>query len=109
MREALPDSTVSADYPTMLRAAGFELLTDTLVTTHLDAPLHTDARKVVLKTLHRTRDIAGALEPADAAAVDALLDPDDPTGVMHRPDVFLDGSRHLYIARSINPEGGSHD
>ena len=32
MREELPDAAVSADYPTMLRDAGFEVVTDTLVT-----------------------------------------------------------------------------
>ena len=109
MREELPDTVVSDDYPTMLHEAGFELLTDTVVATHLDAPLSAAARKVVLKNLHRTRDIADALDPADAAAVDILLDADNPNGVMHRADVFLDGSRHLFIARSINSEGGSHD
>jgi ubiquinone/menaquinone biosynthesis C-methylase UbiE len=106
MREALPDAAVSADYPTMLRDAGFELVTDTLVATHLDPPLSTDARTVVANHLRRRRDGDGStLEPADAAALDALLDADDPNGIMHRPDVFLDGSRHLYIARAINPGG----
>ena len=101
MREELPDATVSADYPTMLREAGFELLTDTLVTAHLDPPLVADARAVAVRDLERSRKHGGdAIDPADLAALDALLDPDNPDGIMRRPDLFLEGSRHVFIARA---------
>ena len=57
-----------------------------------------------MKQLWRRRDAdASILDPADLAALDVLLDPDDPNGIMHRPDVFLDSSRHLYIARIDQP------
>lgn len=104
MREELPDATVSADYPTMLRETGFELLTDTLVVAHLDPPLNADARAVVVRDLQRSRKHSGAaIDPTDLAALDALLDADNPNGIMRRPDLFLEGSRHLFIARAINP------
>lgn len=101
MRAELPDATESADYPTMLREAGFELLTDTLVTAHLDPPLDADARAVAVRDLERSRKHGGdAIDPADLAALDALLDADNPNGIMRRPDLFLEGSRHLFIARA---------
>lgn len=106
MREELPDAAVSADYPTMLRDAGFEVVTNTLVAARLDAPLSTNARTVVINHLLRMRGQHGStLEPEDATALDELLDNDNPNGIAQRPYVFLDASRHLFIARAISPGG----
>ena len=60
----------------------------------------------MINRLLRMRSQHGTmLEPADAAALEALLDDDNPNGIRQRPDVFLAASRHLYIARATNPGG----
>lgn len=102
LRAALPDSTPSASYPVMLAAAGFEIVTDRVAHVRLAPPLPDEGRKVVLGHVRRMRDlIAEDIEEQDRNALDVLIDESHPLGIMRRPDVFLDASRHIYLARAV--------
>ena len=101
MRAGLPDSTPSAGYPAMLEAAGFELVVDRVTHVRLAAPLAVEARRMVLGRVRRMRDtFAERLEESVRDALDVLIDENHRLGIMRRPDVFLDASRHIYIARA---------
>ncbi len=104
MRAALPGATVSGDYPTMLAEAGFSLLTDRVMTVHLDAPLDDRARRLARAHLQMLRQHVGTrAEPDDLAVIDRLTDDDNPAGVMQRPDALLRASRRLLVARAVAP------
>ena len=102
MRAELPGATASDDYPTMLAAAGFEVVTDRVVPVRLDAPLDDAARKVALGYLERQRR---HLEPYadgdDLAVIDGLMEEDSPEGILRRPDALLHVSRRLFLARAV--------
>lgn len=100
MRASLPGHTTSADYPSMLDRAGFDVLVDEVRTVTLAAPLGPVARRFTAEQLRgaRTR-LEGHADPADLAALDALVDDGAATGVMQRDDVGLTASRHLFVAR----------
>ena len=107
MRAALPDATVSDDYPSMLAATGFEVVVDRLLATLLDPPLGVPERKVILNHLTRMRDLAAPkLDAGDVAALDLLLDPTAPEGILQREDIVLEASRHLYLARAVSDDDG---
>ena len=100
MREQLADSTVSATYPTMLAAAGFEVLDDRVVAARLDGPPTEQVRRLALGHVLRSREQFGdGLDADDLSTLDSLSDPDDPRGVMHRADVVATSSRHVFIAQ----------
>jgi hypothetical protein len=101
MRADLPDFTPSVGYPAMLEAAGFELLVDHVAHVRLAPPLPMEARRMLLGRLRGMRELLGGrLEEQDRDALDVLIDEDHALGIMQRPDVFLDASRHIYIARA---------
>jgi SAM-dependent methyltransferase len=101
MRASLPDSTPSAGYPAMLEAAGFELVVDRVAHVRLAPLLSMEARQVLLGRLRRIGELFGErLAEQDRAALAVLIDEDHPLGIMRRPDVFLDASRHIYIGRA---------
>jgi SAM-dependent methyltransferase len=100
MREGLTDAAPSTDLPSMLAAAGFDIVTARVMHERFDPPLSDLARRVVLGHLSRTREqLDQLLDDEDLAAVDVLTDPEDPRGVMHRSDIFVAASRDLVIAR----------
>lgn len=100
MRAGLPDSVPSEELPTMLAKAGFEVLSSEVVHERIEPPLSQAARQVALGHLHRlARHLSGHLDREDLEALALLSDPDDPRGVMHRRDVFLEWSRLLVVAR----------
>lgn len=102
MRAELPGAAVSEDYPVMLAAAGFEVEVDRHVDVHLDPPLDDRARQVAINYMERMRRHVGPYaEPGDLAVLDRLIDPDDPAGLLQRPDVLLHVSRHLFVARAV--------
>jgi SAM-dependent methyltransferase len=102
MREGLSGSTPSADLPSMLAAAGLEVVGSRLARLRVDAPLSDDARRVALGHFRRTREhLEEYLEDDDLHALDVLIDADDPRGVMHRADLFMESSRQIAIARPI--------
>jgi len=100
MRAGLTDPVASTDLPSMLAAAGFEVVGDRLVTERLDPPLADDARRLALGHLRRmSQEMHDHLDHNDRATLEVLTDPDDPRGVLHRPDVFVAASRRIVVAR----------
>lgn len=100
MRAELAGSVAAVeDWPAMLRAAG---LTDARSRTYLvdhPAPLADDPRRLVRRLLERSREmLAESLDIDDRATVDRLLDPDDPAGIDHRPDVFFLAAKTVHSA-----------
>lgn len=92
----------SVDYPTMIEAAGFELVADRMVRVNLNPPLPEGARRVALRYLRRIRDLVeDRLDAPDRETLDMLMDEDAPLGIMRREDGFLDVSRHIYVARAV--------
>jgi len=100
MREGLTGAVPSADLPSMLSSAGFEVVSSQLAYERFDAPLSEAARRVVLGHLRRVREhLADYLDDEDLEALDVLSDAENPSGVMRRPDVFVVASRQILIAR----------
>jgi SAM-dependent methyltransferase len=100
MREGLAGSVPSADLPSMLASAGFEVVGSRLAKERLDPPLSDTGRRVALGHLRQVHhQLHDELDSLDLQALDVLTDEDDPAGVMHRPDVFVTASRQLVIAR----------
>ncbi|MCU1400797.1 MAG: hypothetical protein JWN62_3906 [Acidimicrobiales bacterium] len=100
MRATLPESTVSADYPTMFASAGLQVLDDRIGRVVIDGPPTLEGRRVVHANLLRaSKQFRSRLDAEDLATLDVLLDEDDHRGVMHRRDLVVDGSRQIVIAR----------
>ena len=100
MRDGLEGAVPSADVPSMLASAGFDILDSRTVHERFEAPLSDAARRVVLGHLRRTRThLEGLLDEEDLAALDVLTDEDDPRAVAHRADVFVVASRQIVVAR----------
>jgi len=101
MRAGLPGSVPSADHRSMLEAAGFEPAVDRVAHVEIGPPLTAEGRGMVLDHLRWMRELFGErYEKEDRDALDILIDDDHPLGIMRRPDVFLDTSRHIYVARA---------
>ena len=109
MRAGLPGATESDDYPTMLRAGGFEVLADEIITDVVAAPLDASARRVTQRYLQGIQErLAGFADAADLGALDLLTaesadqsaDESGAHSVMRRDDVGLRATRHLYVARA---------
>lgn len=99
MRSSLPGAAVSAGYPEMLAAAGFEVLVDRLLDTVVPAPPGSDARRFAHRQLAGTRTrMEQALDPLDLEVLDTLVDEHHPEGILRRDDVALRTSRQLYVA-----------
>lgn len=87
------------DYPNVFDAAGFETVAHRMVRVRLGSPLSEGARRVALGYLRHIRHRADdRLDEQDRQALDLLMDEDAPLGIMHREDVFLDVSRHIFVA-----------
>ena len=100
MRADLPGSAESADYPTMLDAAGFDVVADQVLSVSIGEPLDEAGRRFALKQMRQSRDkLDDRADPDDLRALDALLDEHAPDGVMHRDDVRIDSTRRLYVGR----------
>jgi SAM-dependent methyltransferase len=101
MRAELPGTTTSTDYPTMIAAAGFELVVDDELTVVLDAPLDARARQFAHRHLRQTRSrLASHAADHDLEVLDELLDEKSERSILHRDDIEMRASRHLYVARS---------
>jgi SAM-dependent methyltransferase len=104
MRDGLPDVVPSADLPTMVRAAGLEVVVARHVTEQLGPPLSADGRRLAVEHLRRSNGrLAASLDDDDLRTLDVLTDPDDPRSLHQRPDAVIVASRQIVIARS---EGG---
>ncbi|MEO3755093.1 methyltransferase [Streptomyces sp. B6B3] len=100
MRDALPDATEAVDdWLGMLAKAGLTPVGSRSFLTDLPAPLGADAREHLHGTLTRVREVLPEyLDAEDVAAVDALLAPDAPTSVRHRPDAFYLTATTVHVA-----------
>lgn len=103
---ALIDADRAVDMPAMgsdwgsrLAGAGLAVVLHRPVTVELSAPLPEAVGRYAALTLTRIAGaVAGRLDPADAAALESLVDggPDD---VRHRADLRVSAGRQLWIAR----------
>lgn len=108
MRAGLPGTAASGDYPTMLEAAGFELVVDQTVEIHLDAPLDARAREAASASLRLMREhVEPYADAADIEVLDVLTDDDNPAGIMRRSDALIHASRHLFVARAVAYQDGT--
>ncbi|MEU6811455.1 methyltransferase domain-containing protein [Streptomyces sp. NPDC046831] len=100
MRADLPGAVAETeDWPALLTAAGLKHTGTRSFLLDLPAPASDRARAYLVAHLTRTRDLCGeALDAGDRATLDRLLDPDDPAGLRHRPDVFLLAAHTVYTA-----------
>ncbi|QSS94143.1 class I SAM-dependent methyltransferase [Streptomyces sp. M54] len=68
----------------------------------LPAPLSRPAREHVIASIAREREVLGDLLNAeDSAVLERLLDPEDPEGLHHRPDVHLLSARTVHLGRRV--------
>ncbi|MFD8752487.1 class I SAM-dependent methyltransferase [Kitasatospora sp. NPDC059577] len=101
MRAELPGSTEEVeDWPAMLERAG---LTPSGTRTFLvdrPAPLDRRTREYLRTQLGRLHDqLADSLPPEDRSTLEALLDEEAPTGILHRPDAFYLSAMTVHTAR----------
>lgn len=102
MRAGLDGTVPSADLRSMVDAAGLEVVAAHTARQKLDPPLSDAARRFVRGSLVRIREqFHELLDEEDLRTLDVLSDPDHPRGVMHRPDVFVEASRQVVIARPV--------
>ncbi|AHH97695.1 class I SAM-dependent methyltransferase [Kutzneria albida] len=102
MRVELPSHSAEVeDWQGMLAAAGLGSGATRSFLVDLPAPVDTKVREHLRDWLDRVHHkIAdGLLDEEDQAVVARLLDPEDPAGLMRRPDVFLLAARTVYAAR----------
>jgi SAM-dependent methyltransferase len=100
MRQGLEGAVPSDDVPSMLAAAGFEVVDSRTVHERFDAPVSDLARQVVLGHLRRNRThLEELLDEEDLAAIDVLVDEGDPRSVARRTDVFVHASRLIVFGR----------
>ncbi|MFH8983952.1 class I SAM-dependent methyltransferase [Streptomyces varsoviensis] len=100
MRAGLPGAKEAVeDWPGFLAAAGLTDVRSRTFLVDLPAPLGADARAYVQAQLARQHEAAEErLDAEDRAALGRLLDPEDPQGLMRRPDVFLLSARTVHTA-----------
>jgi SAM-dependent methyltransferase len=103
MRAALPNSAASSDVPSMLTAAGLDVVGTRVTRVRLDPPLSDEARRFVLGQVQGAVErFADYLDDDDLETLGVLGDIDDPRSVAHRPDVFVDASREITIASGLS-------
>ncbi len=94
------DVRFDEDWPALLRAAGLVDVTSRSHLLDLPAPLDDAARHYVRSHLEILLTHAGEhLSEADRAAVDRLLDPDDPEGVDRKEGLFVLSASTLHTGR----------
>ena len=85
-----------------LERTGFGLVEHAALTVELPAPLPVDARRFVVQSFGRLREIAEPrLDAADIAKLDELLDPHNPRGLPTRNDLFVSVGRTLTTAQAV--------
>ncbi|MFF1832731.1 class I SAM-dependent methyltransferase [Streptomyces sp. NPDC058231] len=101
MRAALPGATrETEDWSALFAAVGLAPQGTRSFLLDLPAPLSGPALGHVVAEFTRRREaLADQLAADDVAALDRLLDPEDPAGLHHRPDVFLLTARTVHLGR----------
>jgi SAM-dependent methyltransferase len=101
MREALPGHTEAVeDWPTMLARAGLTPAATRSFLTDVPAPLDARTRAHLRAQLNRYRETLGdRLEADDMLVLDALVDEEAPTGILHRRDAFYLTATTVHVGR----------
>jgi len=100
MRAGLADSVPSADLPSMLTAAGFDVVGSRVEVQRYDPPLSDTARQLVVERIRGARhQLEDLIDEDDRRALDVLGDGNDPRSAVHRADVFVAASRLIVVAR----------
>ncbi|NUU21188.1 MAG: class I SAM-dependent methyltransferase [Streptomycetaceae bacterium] len=102
MRADLPGTVAAVeDWPAMLAASGLVPSGSRTFLTDLPAPLGDPARAYLHTRLTRLRDrLADRLAPEDTATLDTLVDTDNPSGILRRPDAFYLEATTVHTARA---------
>ncbi|WP_371480603.1 methyltransferase [Kitasatospora sp. NBC_00315] len=89
-----------ADWGPMLAAAGFTVEAERTLDVNIENPRSEAVGRYALTSLRRMRGtVADELSPGDLAALDRLLDPDSPHGVLRRGDLVVRTERSVWAAR----------
>ncbi|MEU7567312.1 methyltransferase domain-containing protein [Streptomyces fradiae] len=89
-----------ADWGPMLTAAGFDVEDERTVTVIIDGTAGDAVGRYALRSLERVRGAAApALDAADLAALDALLDESGPHSITRRDDLAVRTERTVWAAR----------
>ncbi|MFF2012094.1 class I SAM-dependent methyltransferase [Streptomyces sp. NPDC058195] len=101
MRAALPGSKrETEDWSALLAAVGLTPQGTRTFLLDLPAPLSDRAREFITVEFARRREMfQERLTAEDVAALDRLLDADDPAGLRQRPDVYLLSARTVHLGR----------
>nr|WSW65402.1 class I SAM-dependent methyltransferase [Streptomyces sp. NBC_00995] len=101
MRAELPDATrENEDWAALFAAVGLAPQGTRSFLLDLPAPLGDVARDHVIAEFARRRDGLGdRLDAEDNAALDRLLDPEDPAGLHRRADTYLLMARTVHLGR----------
>lgn len=95
----LPGATKADRYPTMLAAAGFEVLRHQKLEVSVRSPLSADARRFAALQLRRTCDLlTGYADAADLAALEAML-AHGPAEAVAWDGAQIRASRRFFLAR----------
>ena len=98
---AAPNGPLTA-LQSALERTGFGRVEHTSLSVELPAPLSIEARRFVVQSFVRLREIVEArLGATDLARLDELLDPDNPVGLQSRDDLFVRASRTLTTAQAV--------
>jgi SAM-dependent methyltransferase len=97
---ANPDHRLGQGVPAYLEEAGFVLLDSATFSIDLTPPHATPVGRYAQACLRQIRHpLADHLTAGDLAALDTLIDGDDPGGILHRDDLTVRASRTAWIAR----------
>ncbi|ODU06474.1 MAG: methyltransferase type 12 [Pseudonocardia sp. SCN 72-86] len=89
-----------ADWGPMLTAAGFTVAAERTVSVDIDGGTDPAVGRYAHGSLQRIRHaVASVLDPEDLAALDALLDPGSPDGLLRRDDLAVRTERTVWAAR----------
>ncbi|MEC4018730.1 class I SAM-dependent methyltransferase [Streptomyces sp. H27-D2] len=105
MRAGLPDAKETVeDWPALLAAGGLIGAGSRTFLVDLPAPLDAAARLPLHTELSGQRErFAEDLDAEDRGTLDRLLDPEDPAGLLLRPDVFVLRAFTVHTARACRP------
>ncbi|MFJ2022546.1 class I SAM-dependent methyltransferase [Streptomyces sp. NPDC087897] len=101
MRSELPGAQrETEDWRALFSAVGLAPQGTRSFLLDLPAPLSGPAREHVVASIAREREVLGdLLTSEDSAVLERLLDPEDPEGLHHRPDVHLLSARTVHLGR----------
>lgn len=98
MRTSLPGTVKEPeDWAALLEAAGLRHVATRTFLLDLPAPVTYETRAHLLSQWQRRLEHA-ELDAVDRATADRLLDPEDPAGLYHRPDLFLLSAQTAHLA-----------